>query len=87
MVASMRVILSTRAAWEVANDTDVEDNVRTASMMVRKSRVEILICYGGGAEVLVATPFVGAVLGARGPEKTEGIGAGGIGARGGRCRD
>ena len=40
----MRVILSARAAWVVANDAAVVDNVRTASMMVRKSRVEIMIC-------------------------------------------
>ena len=40
----MRVILSVRAAWAVANDVVVVENVRTASMMVRKSRVEIVIC-------------------------------------------
>ena len=34
MAASMRVILSTMAAWVVANDADVEENVQTASMMV-----------------------------------------------------
>ena len=40
----MRVILSVRVAWVVANDAAVVENVRTAPMMVRKSRVEIVIC-------------------------------------------
>ena len=43
MVALVRVILSTRAAWAVANDANVVENVRTASMMVKKSRVEMVI--------------------------------------------
>ena len=77
MATSVRVILFARAAWAVANDATVVENVQTASMMVRKSRVEIVICCGGGAEVLVTAPSVGAVLGPGGPEKTEGSGAGG----------
>ena len=52
----MQVILSARATWAVANDADVEENVRTASMMVKKSRVEML----GPAT------SVGVVLGAEG---------------------
>ena len=52
MVASVRVILSARVVWAVANDADVEENVRTESMMVRKFRVEIVIYCGGGADVL-----------------------------------
>ena len=72
MAASVRVILSARSAWAVANDATVVENVRTAIMMVRKSRVEIVICCGGGAEVLAAALFVGAVLGAGGLEKIEG---------------
>ena len=83
MAASVRVILSATAVWVVANDAAVVENARTASMMVRKSRVEIVICCGGGAEVLAATSSVGAVLGPGGPKKTEGSGAGGTGARGG----
>ena len=39
----MLVILSVRAAWVVANDSDVVENVQTASMMVKKSRVEMVI--------------------------------------------
>ena len=83
MAASVRVILSARAAWAVANDAAIVENVRTASMMIRKSRVEIVICCGGGAEVLAAAPSVGVVLGPGGLEKTEGSRAGGIGAGGG----
>ena len=83
MVALVRVILSTRATWVVANDAAVVENVRTTSMMVRKSRVEIMICCKGGAKMLAATPSIGAVLGARGPEKTEGSRAGSTGAGGG----
>ena len=82
MAASMRVILSARATWTVANDAVVMENVQTASMMVRKSKVEIMICCGGSAEVLAVTLSIGAVLGAGGPEKTEGSGADNTGARG-----
>ena len=57
--------------------------MRTASMMVRKSRVEIVICCGGGAEEIDATAFVVPVLGAGGLENTEDSEAGGIGAGGG----
>ena len=85
MAASVRVILSARVAWAVSNDAAVVENVRTASMMVRKSYVEIVICCGGGAEVLTAAPSVGAVLGPWGLEKTEGRGAGSVGARGGEA--
>ena len=67
MAASVRVILSARAAWAVANDFVVVENVRTASMMVRKSRVEIMICCRGGAEVLTVALSVGAELGPWGP--------------------
>ena len=41
--------------------------MRTASMMVRKSRVEIVIYYRGGAEVLSPATSAGAVgLGGKG---------------------
>ena len=80
MAALVRVILSARASWAVANDTAVVENMQTAFMMVRKSRVENVICCGGGAKVLPATSSLGAVLGPWGPQKTEGRGAGGTGA-------
>ena len=77
----MRVILSVRAAWVVANDANVEENVRTASMMVRKSRVKIMICCGGGAEVLGPAASIGVVLGAAGSRGAEDAGEVGNGAR------
>ena len=43
MVASVRVILSARVAWAIAKDADVEKIVRTASMMVKKSREEMVM--------------------------------------------
>ena len=46
----MCVILSARAAWATAKDAEVTEKVRTASIMARKSRVEMVICYGGGAD-------------------------------------
>ena len=57
--------------------------MQTASMMVRKSRVEIVISIEGGAEVLATTPSIGVALGAGGPKNTEGSGAGSTGAGGG----
>ena len=48
----MRVILSARAAWAAAKDAEVTKKVRTASIMARKSRVEMMICCGGGAKEL-----------------------------------
>ena len=81
----MRVILFARAAWAVANDAVAVENVRTTSMMVRKSWVEIVICCGGGAEVLAAALSRGAVLGPEGPEKTEGSGVDGSRAGGGEA--
>ena len=48
----MRDILLTRPAWAAAKDVEVMEKVRTASIMARKSRVEMVICCGGGAEEL-----------------------------------
>ena len=75
----MRVILSARVAWAVANDANVVENVRTASMMTRKSRVDIEIYCYGGAMVLGLTTYAGAVVsgveGSRGAEGAVGNGA------------
>ena len=49
---SVHVILSTRAAWETVNDVAVAKNVRIASIMAKKSRVEMDICCSGDAMVL-----------------------------------
>ena len=56
----MRVILSTKAVWAAINDADVAEKERTASMMARKSRVDMEICYGGAADVLGPSDAVGA---------------------------
>ena len=77
--------MSARATWSIANDAAVVENMRTASMMVRKSRVEIVICCRGGAEVLAAAPSIGVVLGPWGLKKTEDSRADGIGAGGGEA--
>ena len=50
--ASVRDILSAKVAWAAAKDAEVMEKVRTASIMARKSRVEMVICCGGGAEEL-----------------------------------
>ena len=48
MAASVRVTLSARVAWEAANEVAVVENVRTASMIVRKSLEEmVMYCRGG----------------------------------------
>ena len=62
MAASVRVILSARATWAIANDADVVENVRTTSMRTRKSQVDIEIYCGGSATVLDPATFAGAVV-------------------------
>ena len=52
MVALVRVILFARVSWEATNEATVVENVRAASMIVRKSLVEMVIYCCGGAEVL-----------------------------------
>ena len=54
----MLVILSAKAVWAVAKDADVDEKVWTASIIARKSRVDIEICCGGGADVLCPTDVV-----------------------------
>ena len=43
MAASMRVVLSARVAWAAKNEAEVVENVQTASMIVRKSMVEMVM--------------------------------------------
>ena len=71
----MRVILSTKAVWVAAKDVDVAEKVRTASIKVRKSRVDMEICCGGGADVLGPSDFVGAG-GTGGAEDADDVGNG-----------
>ena len=42
----MRAIRSTKDAWVAANEAKVAENVRTASMIARKSRGDMGICCG-----------------------------------------
>ena len=61
------VILSAKATWAAAKDADVAKKVRTASIMVRKSRADNEICCSGVDVVLGPGESVGAkVLGAEG---------------------
>ena len=77
----MRVILSAIIVWAAAKDVEVTEKARTASMMARKSQEDIVICCGGGAEVLGPATFVGAmVLGAEGSGGVEDAGVVGNGA-------
>ena len=74
MAASVRVILSASAAWEAANDAIMAENVRTASMIVRKSLVERVMYCLGGVEVLgPAIPDRVVGMGPNGSEAVEGI--------------
>ena len=72
----MLVILSSRATWAAAKDVEVTEKVWNASIMVRKSRVDIEICCGGGAVVLGLATSIGAVvLGVEGSGGTNDVGA------------
>ena len=42
----MRAIRSAKDAWAVANEEEVAENVRTTSMIARKSRSDMGICCG-----------------------------------------
>ena len=42
----MRAIRSAKDAWATANEAKVAENVRTASMIARKSRGDMGICCG-----------------------------------------
>ena len=58
--AFVRVILSTKAVRAIAKDADVAEKVRTASIMVRKSRVDMDTCCSGGSDILDPAESVGA---------------------------
>ena len=47
----MRAIRLAKDACAAANEAEVAENVRTSSMMARKSRGDIGICCGGGGEM------------------------------------
>ena len=48
----MHAILSAKVVWAAVNEDDVVEKERTASIMARKSRVDMEICCGGAAVVL-----------------------------------
>ena len=76
----MHVILSARVVWAAAKDAEVTEKAQTASMMATKSRVEMVICYRGDAEVLGPATSAGVVvLGAEGSGGAEEAGAVGNG--------
>ena len=76
----MSVILSTGVVWAAVKDAEVIEKARTASMLARKSRVDIVICCGCGTEVLGPATFAGAVvLGVEGLGGVEDAGAVGNG--------
>ena len=56
----MRVILLTKAVWVAEKDVNVAEKVRTASIITRKSQVDMEICCNGGADVLGLSNAVGA---------------------------
>ena len=59
-MTSVRVILSAKVVWAAAKGADVAENVRTASIIARKSRVDMEICFSGGTDVLGLTDAAGA---------------------------
>ena len=73
----MRVILSAKAVWVAAKDADVVEKVRIASIIARKSRGDIEICWSGDADVLGPTEFEGAG-GTRGTEEAGEVGSGAV---------
>ena len=60
MAASIRVILLAKAVWPAAKYVDVAGNVRIASIIMRKSRVDMEICCGGRDDVLGPSNAIGA---------------------------
>ena len=77
MAVSVRVILSAKAVWVAANDAGVVDKVRTVSIIMRKSRVDMEICCSGGVDVLGPTDVVG-VVGIGGVEDVDDVGNGAV---------
>ena len=75
MAVLVCVILSAKVMWATAKDADVAEKVRTASIIVRKSQVDMEICCGGGANVLGPTNVVGDG-GTRGVEDARNVGNG-----------
>ena len=63
----MRVILSARVIWAAVKNAEVTKKAWTTSMIAKKSRVEMVICCGGDAEVInLATSVEAVVFGVEG---------------------
>ena len=71
----MRVILLAKAVWATPEDADVAEKVQTASIIARKSLVDMEICCGGGVDVLGPIDAVG-VGGTGGAEDADDVGNG-----------
>ena len=78
MAVYVRVILSAKAVWAATKDVDVAKKVRIASIIVRKSQVDMEICCGGGANVLDPTDTVeaGGTRGTEGAKDVDDVGNG-----------
>ena len=72
--ASVRAILPAKGVWAAVNDADMAEKERTASIMTRKSWVDMEICCGGGGSADVLGGGAADVLG---PSVV--VGAGGAG--------
>ena len=72
----MRIILSAKVVWEAAKDADVAKKVRTTSIMVRKSRVDMDTCCSGYSDVLGPVESAGA--GGTGGVKDAGVVGNGV---------
>ena len=59
-------ILSAKSVWAAVNDVDVAEKERIASIMTRKSRVDMEICCGGGGADDVLGPSVAVGAGGAG---------------------
>ena len=78
MTVSVRVILSAKAMWAAVKDVVVAEKMQTVSIIVRKSRVDMEICCGGGsADVLGSIDTVGDGV-TRGVEDVNDVGNGAI---------
>ena len=73
----MHVIISTKVVWATTKDEDVAKKVRIASIMVRKSRVDMDTCCSGSSDVLGPAEPVGA-RGSRGAEDAGAVGNGAV---------
>ena len=77
----MRAIRSAKDAWATANEAEVAENVRTVSMIARKSRGDIGICCGAVEDEPAKSAGDGALeaTGDGGSDETRSVGRGAVG--------